>query len=118
VLLEFFEKADARIIVFFTDAKDQLICSLKFPSSLKKKAVFFRKKTEFTVNAESVKTLEAGDMSYSAVEQVSALVSGVVLPVLKNQDNTSHWPGVVSKDVVSHANVSLDLFFHEFFLEA
>jgi hypothetical protein len=107
--LEFFDKADERILVFYTDAKDQLVPQLGFPGGLKKKSVFFRKKTDFVVTNDSVKTLEFGDISYSAAEQMAALVGGVVLPVLTNKDNSDAWPGVVADDVVAHANVGVPL---------
>jgi dynein heavy chain, axonemal len=107
--LEFFDKPEQRVLTFYTDAKDQLTPTLTFPGLLKKKAVFFRKRGEFVVNNENVKTLDFGDLSYAPIEQVSAMVGGLVVPVLANKGNSTAWPGVVAEDLVRHANVSSPL---------
>ena len=44
-----------------------------------------------------------GDLAKSPVEQMQALVNGVFIPVLRNPNNSSAWPAVVSEDVINHA---------------
>ena len=102
LIQEFFDKADNRVLCFYTDAKDQLTPSLVFPAGLKKKAVFFRKNADFTINNDNVKTLECGDASYTPVEQVSSVVGRLLVDLIDN--NSTAWPGVVSDDIGGHAN--------------
>lgn len=48
--------------------------------------------------------LKFGDLSPAPVDQMSALVNGVVLPLLHNDNNQAVWPQVVSRDIVEHAS--------------
>ncbi len=86
------------------DSKEQLVPATEFPRNLKKKAVYFLKPEEMTVTKENVKTLQRGDLSSTPVEQLSALVDGLFLPLLGSSANNVSWPRVVSEDVVNHAH--------------
>ena len=105
-ILEFFDKADVQNLVIYLDGKDTLTPTLDFPTELKKKAVFFHKNSESTVTKDNVTTLLSfGDLSYQPVEQMSAMVNGVFLPLLSNEDTKAQWPSVISEDVVNQAKV-------------
>jgi len=103
MILEFFDKREARKLIFLVDGKDQLIPETEFPRNLKKKAVYFLKPEEMQVTKENVKQLIRGDLSATPIEQLSALVDGVFLPLLSSNANNNSWPKVVSEDVVHHA---------------
>ena len=105
LILEFFDKADNRLLVFTTDAKDQLIPSLKFPAGIKKKTVFFRKPDDMVINAESVKLLETGDISYTPVDQLTSVVDGMLVPTLDNTSSATKWPTVVAGDISNQGHV-------------
>jgi len=105
IVLDFFEKKENRVIVFYFDAKDSLIPQLSFPTSLKKKAVYFMKPHgDFAVSKDNVKELQRGDISAAPIDQLAALVDGVFLPLLGSTANNANWPKVVSEDVVNQAN--------------
>ncbi|XP_042198221.1 dynein axonemal heavy chain 9 isoform X3 [Callorhinchus milii] len=103
LIQEFLEKSDRKVLVVSVNAAGQLIPSLEFPNACKNKAVFFVKKHKDQLTRESMKTqLGFGDLSYSPLDQFSALVDEVVVPVLTNSRNLSRWPQVVSQDVMRH----------------
>jgi hypothetical protein len=60
-----------------------------------------------TVTNETVKQLDAGDVSYAPVEQVSSVVDGLLVPTLDGNASSSaaSWPAVVSKDVSGQGHV-------------
>ena len=105
LIIEFFEKADHHLLVFYTDAKDQLTPARVFPAGIKKKVVFFRKADDLVVNAENVKTLDVGDVAYTQVDQLSSVVDGLLVPTLDGTNTTTKWPSVVSSDVAGHGRV-------------
>ena len=74
-----------------------------FPTSLKKKAVYFLKPDEMNVTKDNMTTLLRGDVSNAPVDQLSALVDGLFLPLLSSKGNTSAWPSVVASDVFAQA---------------
>ncbi|KAJ8413756.1 hypothetical protein AAFF_G00082630 [Aldrovandia affinis] len=45
-----------------------------------------------------------GDLSYSPLDQFSALVEEVVVPILSNKRNHCEWPHVVSQDIKQHVH--------------
>lgn len=103
MIIDFFDKKECTKILFYIDAKDSLVPTFEFPHNLKKKAVYFLKPEEGQVTKENVKQLQRGDLSSAPIEQLSALVEGLFLPLLSSSANNVSWPKVVSDDVITHA---------------
>ena len=78
-IIDFFEKPEYNIIVIYQNNAGQLQPTFDFPSSMKAKAVYFSKKEKgMNVGKDNYKTaLAYGDLSYSPLEQLSALVDEV-----------------------------------------
>ena len=78
-VLDFFEKQEYNILIIYQNSAGQLQPSFDFPQSLKAKAVYFSKKEKgMNVGKDNFKTaLTYGDLSYSPLEQLSALVDEV-----------------------------------------
>ena len=79
LILEFLEKADIPQIVFTVNAAGLITPSSEFPQSLKaNKAIYFIKKNREALGKDSFKqNVVYGDLSYSPLEQLSALVDEV-----------------------------------------
>ena len=78
-ILDFFEKPEYNIIVIYQNNAGQLQPTFDFPSAMKAKAVYFSKKEKgMNIGKDNFKTaLAYGDLSYSPLEQLSALVDEV-----------------------------------------
>lgn len=78
-IMEFLEKQEYNILIIFQNSAGQLQPSFDFPQSMKAKAVYFSKKEKgMNVGKDNFKTaLAYGDLSYSPLEQLSALVDEV-----------------------------------------
>ncbi|XP_056405417.1 dynein axonemal heavy chain 9 [Hyla sarda] len=102
---EFLEKADQMVLVVALNPAGLLFPLLEFPNSIKNKGVYFLKRTNGFLSADSMKSsLIYGDLSYAPLDHFSALVEEVIVPVLANQKNHQNWPHVVSQDVMRHVN--------------
>ena len=79
LILEFLEKPDNPQLVFTVSAAGLVTPSFEFPTSLKtNKAVYFIKRNKEAIGKENYsKNLVYGDLSYSPLEQLSALVDEV-----------------------------------------
>ncbi|XP_058960986.2 dynein beta chain, ciliary-like [Pocillopora verrucosa] len=105
-ILDFFEKPENNILVIYQNNAGQLQPTFDFPSAMKAKAVYFSKKEKgMNVGKDNYKTaLTYGDLSYSPLEQLSALVDEILVPLLSNSRNHEQWPAVVSQDVLRHVH--------------
>lgn len=105
-ILEFLEKPENNILIIYQNTAGQLQPSFDFPASIKAKAVYFSKKEKgMNVGKDNFKTaLIYGDLSYSPLEQLSALVDEILVPLLSNSHNHEQWPAVVSQDVLRHVH--------------
>jgi dynein heavy chain len=103
MIIEFFDKKEIKKLIFYVDSKESLVPTLDFPHGLKKKAIYFLKSEEMQVTKENVKLLQRGDLSAAPIDQLSALVEGLFLPLLSSSANNVSWPKVVSDDVITHA---------------
>nr|XP_006635186.1 PREDICTED: dynein heavy chain 9, axonemal isoform X1 [Lepisosteus oculatus] len=103
IIREFLDRTDQTVLVVSLNAAGQLIPTTEFPASTKNKAVYFVKRSKDLLTPESIKnSLLYGDLSYSPLDQFSALVEEVVVPVLSNNRNHHDWPHVVSQDIKRH----------------
>ncbi len=79
LILEFLEKADNPQLVFTVSSAGLITPTFDFPTSLKaNKAIYFIKRNKEPIGKENYsKNLVYGDLSYSPLEQLSALVDEV-----------------------------------------
>ncbi|XP_070581054.1 dynein beta chain, ciliary-like isoform X2 [Ptychodera flava] len=103
LMTEFFEKPENQQLIITVTPAGLLQPQLEWPTSLKQKAVYFSRKTKDAVQKDNMRSVLAyGDLSYSPLEQLSALVDEVLVPLLSNPRNHEQWPNVVSQDVLRH----------------
>jgi dynein heavy chain len=82
-----------------------LIPAIRFPSSLKKKCIYFIKNTPRSVcsGPEKLdKELTMGDLGANPLEFLAVILDEVYLPLLTNAKNLESWPEVVANDVLRH----------------
>jgi dynein heavy chain len=102
-IMEFLDKSEPVSLIIYQNQQSQLFPSHDFPPSTKTKSVYFVKKEKTTVSNQNMKNvLTFGDLSYTPLEQLSALVDDVLLPLLGNSSNHGDWPSVVCQDVMRH----------------
>ncbi|XP_041939413.1 dynein heavy chain 9, axonemal [Alosa sapidissima] len=103
VVQDFLDKSETTTLVVSLNAAGQLAPSVSFPATAKNKAVYFVKRKKSALTVDTMKSnLFYGDLSYVPLEQFSALVEEVVVPVLSNSRNHNQWPHVVSQDIMRH----------------
>ncbi|XP_018428848.1 PREDICTED: dynein beta chain, ciliary-like [Nanorana parkeri] len=104
-LRQFLDKAECPALVVSLNAAGLLVPALAFPAAIKNKAVYFVKKSPGALSAELIRSsLTFGNLSYSPLDQLSALVEEVVAPILANPENQKTWPHVLSQDVLRHVS--------------
>ena len=107
IIVDFFEKTDNfRLIIQLTSA-GALIPEYEFPSGGgKHKSVYFvkKEKKEAITKDKYRGSLLFGDLSYAPLDQLSALVDELLVPLLSNERNHQNWPVVVSQDVLRHVH--------------
>jgi dynein heavy chain len=128
VIQEFLDKPDLNILVFSLNAAQALIVSYSYPTQIKSKACYFAKKNKdaITKDASIKDVLIYGDLSYSPLDQLSAILDEVIsqnqlklkfyfskrkhiflkllIPVFSNSQNQNNWPKVISDDLLRHIN--------------
>ncbi|XP_008276610.1 dynein axonemal heavy chain 9 [Stegastes partitus] len=105
LLQEFVDNPDQRLLVVSVTAAGQLQPAASFAANPKHKAVYFLKPSGATLSPETMKEkLVFGDLSYAPLDQFSALVEEVVVPLLSNSRNHTQWPQVVSQDIRRHVH--------------
>uniref|UniRef100_A0A8C4ZK88 Uncharacterized protein n=1 Tax=Gadus morhua TaxID=8049 RepID=A0A8C4ZK88_GADMO len=105
VVQEFLDKADQITLVVSLTAAGLLVPDSTFPTSSKNKAVYFVKRSNITLTPDKMKcTVVYGDLACAPIDQFSALVEEVLVPLLSNGNNHGDWPQVVSHDVRHHVN--------------
>lgn len=103
VIKDFFDNPENNTIIFYLNAKDELVPAVVFPASLKKKSVYFIKNRVNTQVTEKLdQELTMGDLSSNPLEFLSVLLDEVYLPLLTNTKNLESWPEVVANDVLRH----------------
>ncbi|KAJ3365528.1 hypothetical protein HDU91_002183, partial [Kappamyces sp. JEL0680] len=102
IMYHFLDK-DVNTILFYLNQKDEIVPAVKFPSSLKKKSIYFlKRRTGAQITEKLDQELILGDLSANPLEFLSTLLEEVYLPILTNQKNLESWPEVVATDVLRH----------------
>lgn len=104
-VMEWYDKKEDRLIIFAFDQKGSLEVLFTYPSELKTKAVYFIKPEDMAVTKDNMGKLLRGDLAPQPVEALAALVDGMFLKVLGNQDNTDSWPSAVTQDIFHQAQM-------------
>jgi dynein heavy chain len=83
IIQEFLEKSDNNLLVFTMNAAQLLAMSYSYPSSIKTKSCYFAKKTKDPIGKDvNIKdALLYGDLSYSPLEQLSAILDEVKIKI-------------------------------------
>ena len=85
---EFLDSADCRRLLFFEDAKGELVASKAPPSKLRKKSVYFLKVGGAPLTAENLgQQVCMGELGEAPLEQLSQTAQEVLLPLLCNPRN-------------------------------
>uniref|UniRef100_A0AAQ5YU21 Dynein axonemal heavy chain 17 n=1 Tax=Amphiprion ocellaris TaxID=80972 RepID=A0AAQ5YU21_AMPOC len=105
LLQEFVDNSEQRLLLMSVTAAGQLQPAASFTATPKHKAMYFLKLGKAALSPESMKeNLVYGDLSYAPLDQFSALVEEVVVPLLSNSRNHTQWPQVVSQDIRRHVH--------------
>ncbi|XP_076453714.1 LOW QUALITY PROTEIN: dynein beta chain, ciliary-like [Babylonia areolata] len=105
LFMDFFEKPDIFSLLLIASASGSLQVQLEWPKAPKAKACYFVKKSRDAVTKDNLRhQLLYGDMSQAPLDQLSAFVDEVLVPLLSNERNHNHWPKVVSEDVRRHVH--------------
>ncbi|CAF1439706.1 unnamed protein product, partial [Didymodactylos carnosus] len=102
---DYFDKNESQILVIQFTAAGSLQPSTTFPNILKNKSCYFiKKRREPTPKDSSFKeTIMYGDLSTAPLDQLSAMVDELLIPLLQNPMNNEAWPKVLSQDIMRHA---------------
>ncbi|KAJ6648778.1 Dynein beta chain, ciliary, partial [Pseudolycoriella hygida] len=100
VIMEWLNNTNKRILIISSQISGNLVPALGFPTHLKGKSCYFVKRhlTDLTIENMLTNVL-CGDVSSNTVDCLSALVDGVVYPLLCNAQNRCLWPEVIVKDI-------------------
>lgn len=87
MILEFVDKLEQCIIVFSVHQNGTLICSFSYPTQLKSKSCYFAKKFREAVpkDVNPKRTLMFGDLSFTPLDQLSALLDEVTFNKTKKK---------------------------------
>jgi dynein heavy chain, axonemal len=106
IIQEFLDKNEQSLLVFSMNSSQALSVSYAYPNQLKTKACYFAKKKQEALGKDlNIKdALLYGDLSYSPLDQLSAILDELLVPVFNNSHNQTEWPKVISDDLIRHIN--------------
>ncbi|XP_033732158.1 dynein beta chain, ciliary-like [Pecten maximus] len=106
MFMEYFDKPENISLVVISSGSGSLSIQYEWPSNPKAKACYFVKRGRENVqkDADFRKSFIYGDLSYAPLDQLSAFVDEVLVPLLSNDRNHEQWPQVVSNDVTRHVH--------------
>ncbi|KAI9209879.1 dynein heavy chain and region D6 of dynein motor-domain-containing protein, partial [Polychytrium aggregatum] len=90
-------------LLFYITQREDLLPAIVFPPMLKKKSIYFLKKSLNVPVTEKLDTeLVMGDIPANPLDFLSTILEEVYLPLLTNPKNLESWPEVVASDVLRH----------------
>ncbi|KAM7360514.1 dynein heavy chain at 93AB isoform 2-T2 [Cochliomyia hominivorax] len=106
IIKEFLDRPTPVVLIIILTQSAQLVPSTTFPlSQLKSKGVYFIKKHPLPIPREDCnKFIIYGDLATRTIDQLSALVEEVLVPLLSNEINYKTWPFMVAQDVQKHVH--------------
>jgi len=105
-ITRFLDSASLFLLIFYLNGKDELTASTTFPTAIKKKGLYFLKKTAGQTTDLVDSTFVYGDIPTNPLEFLSSMLEEVYMPLLGNTNNMSGVPVVVTAEVLQQ--------FHEF----
>ncbi|GFN78401.1 dynein heavy chain 9, axonemal, partial [Plakobranchus ocellatus] len=106
MFMDFFEKPELNTLVVIATTAGGLVVQYEWPTNPKAKACYFVRRSRDGIQKDTVlrNALIYGDLSTSPLDQLSAFVDEVLVPLLSNERNHDKWPKVVSQDVTRHVH--------------
>jgi len=106
IIKEFLDRNTPVVLIIILTPAAQLVPSTTFPlSQLKSKGVYFIKRYALPIPREDCGNfIIYGDLATRTIDQLSALVEEVLVPLLSNEDNYRSWPIMVAQDVQKHVH--------------
>ncbi|EDW38589.1 GL12690 [Drosophila persimilis] len=106
IIKEFLDRNTPVVLIIILTPAAQLVPSTTFPlSQLKSKGVYFIKRYAEPIPREDCGNyIIYGDLATRTIDQLSALVEEVLVPLLSNEDNYRSWPIMVAQDVQKHVH--------------
>ncbi|TMW50187.1 hypothetical protein DOY81_004746 [Sarcophaga bullata] len=106
IIKEFIDRPTPVVLIIILTPAAQLVPTTTFPlSQLKSKGVYFIKKYALPIPREDCNNfIICGDLATRTIDQLSALVEEVLVPLLSNEDNYKSWPVMVAQDVQKHVH--------------
>ncbi|XP_013396327.1 dynein beta chain, ciliary isoform X2 [Lingula anatina] len=106
MILEYFDKTDVQNLILLVNSAGVITPQYEWPTNFKGKACYFVKKGTGAINKDNpVRNATVyGDLSHSPLDQLSAFVDEILVPLLSNEQNHDQWPQVVSADVKRHVH--------------
>ena len=96
------DDARAHALIFYLNARDELVASMTFPGLMKKKSIYFLKNEATAVPDKLDQHLILGELPPTPLDFLSSVLEEVYLPLLSNPKNMEAWPDVVANDIVRH----------------
>ncbi|XP_061390860.1 dynein beta chain, ciliary isoform X1 [Musca vetustissima] len=106
IIKEFLDRPTPVVLIIILTQSAQLLPSTTFPlTQLKSKGVYFIKKHPEPIPRENCNHfIISGDLATRTIDQLSALVEEVLVPLLSNEINYKKWPFMVAQDVQKHVH--------------
>ncbi len=103
IFIQFLDKP-SNTLLFYLNTKEDLVPAVKVPAQLKRKSVYFMKKTPgaYPLTDKLDSEVVQGDLGANPLEFLSTVLEEVYLPLLTNTKNLESWPEVVANDVLRH----------------
>lgn len=87
-------------LIFYLNGKEDLFAATAFPPQLKKKSLYFLKKTAGAITDLVDNAFVTGDLPVNPLEYLSGMLEEVYVPLLTNPKNMENVPSVVATEVV------------------
>ncbi|CAK8683563.1 unnamed protein product [Clavelina lepadiformis] len=105
LLQQFFDEPTMLLLIFSAAVGGPVTFTTDFNETMKNKSVYLMRRMAIPIQRDNFRyVLIAGDLSASTFGHLSSFVNEVAFTVLRNKNNHSLWPGVVSDDVTRHVN--------------
>ena len=103
-VLQFIDQVDVQTLLFYVNAKEDIVAATKFTESLKRLSVFFMKNPAVAgpVTQPIEQCTVFGELPPSPLEYLGLLLEEVYSPMLGNPKNLEDWPQVVANDLATH----------------
>ncbi|XP_063306953.1 dynein axonemal heavy chain 11 [Pelobates fuscus] len=103
ILRDFLDQEDQIMLIFSITSSGNITATKEIVKNSKNKAFYVMKKVSKSIGLENYKKeLLFGELSNTSLNQASALMEEVVVPVLSNKKNHRSWPCFIAQDLDHH----------------